>query len=304
MTDRTRADLALLFCTAIWGTTFVIVKDALAHASVFVFLALRFTLAASVLAGPSRKTLVREGPSVLRAGGALGVLLFTGYAFQTLGLERTTASKAGLITGTGVVLVPLLEGLLFRKRVGRWCWAGAFLAFGGMYLLTVPSGAGFDSLATGDFLVGVCAVVFAFHVLYVGRFREGHSSRGLNAVQVGVTAALAVAFIPVAQVAGWEQPRLAWSMGLVGALGITAVGATAVAFTLQLWAQRHTTPTRAANLFSMEPVFAVATSAWLLGERLGPRAMLGGMLVLAGIVVSELKGPVPVAPESAGGSAS
>jgi drug/metabolite transporter (DMT)-like permease len=303
-TDRARADLALLFCTAVWGTTFVVVKDALAHASVFVFLALRFTLAAALLAGPSRAALVREGRPALRAGAALGVLLFAGYAFQTLGLQRTSASNAGLITGAGVVLVPLMQGLLFRRRIGAWSWSGAVVALVGIYFLTIPAGGGVGALRAGDALVGACAVAFALHVLYVGRFRAGHSTRALNAVQVTVTAALAAAFVPAAHLAGLERARLSLTPGLAAALAVTAVGATALAFTLQVWAQRHTTPTRAAILFSMEPVFAVATSAWLLGERLGVRALLGGSLVLAGIVISEIKGPGPIAPESAGASAS
>lgn len=305
MTDRNRADLALLFCTAVWGTTFVVVKDALVHASVFVFLAMRFALATALLAPPARRAIAREGKGAILAGTALGVLLFAGYAFQTLGLERTTASKAGLITGFGVVLVPLLQGLLFGARVSVWVWGGALLALAGMFLLTVPPGAaGLDSLATGDLLVGACAVAFAFHVLYVGKFRAGHSTRALNAVQVAVTAVLAAVAIPIAHATGWEGARLLFTPGLAAALVATAAGATALAFTLQVWAQRHTTPTRAAILFSTEPVFAVATSALVLGERLGGRALAGGGLVLAGILLSELKGPAPVAAESGVGTGS
>jgi len=303
VTDRNRADLALLFCTVVWGTTFVVVKDALAHASVFVFLTMRFTLATALLAPTARRAIAREGKGAILAGTALGVLLFAGYAFQTLGLERTTASKAGLITGFGVVLVPLLQGLLFGARVSVWVWGGALLAFSGMYFLTVPTGsAGLDSLATGDLLVGACAVTFAFHVLYVGKFRAGYSTLALNAIQVAVTAVLAAAAIPIAHATGGEAARLRFTPGLAAALVATAAGATALAFTLQVWAQRHTTPTRAAILFSMEPVFAVATSALVLGERLGARSLAGGALVLAGILLSELKGPAPVAAESGVGT--
>jgi drug/metabolite transporter (DMT)-like permease len=305
VTDRNRADLALLFCTAVWGTTFVVVKDALAHASVFVFLAMRFALATALLAPPARRAIAREGKRAILAGTVLGVLLFAGYAFQTLGLERTTASKAGLITGFGVVLVPLLQGLLFGTRVSAWVWGGALLALSGMYFLTVPpEAAGLESLATGDLLVGACAAAFAFHVLYVGKFRAGHSTRTLNAVQVAVTAVLATVAIPIAHATGWEDARLRVTPGLVAALVATAAGATALAFTLQVWAQRHTTPTRAAILFSTEPVFAVATSALVLGERLGARSLVGGGLVLAGILLSELKGPAPVAAESGIGAGS
>lgn len=299
MRERTRADLALLFCTAIWGTTFVVVKDALSDASVFVFLAVRFALAGVLLAAISRRALAAEGRAAWTRGGLLGVLLFLGFAFQTLGIERTTASKAALITGLAVVLVPLFEGLFFGRAVSRWAWAGAATALAGLFLLTVPAGEGLSGLETGDLLVGGCAVVFAFHILFVGRYREGHSARALNTVQVAITAALAAAAVPLAHAAGWERARVAWTGGLLAALVVTAVGATAVAFTLQVWAQRHTTPSRAALLFSMEPVFAVLTSAVLLGERLGPRALLGGALVLAGILASEFRGAGPVAPESA-----
>lgn len=297
MSLRLKADLALGFCSLIWGATFVVVKEALQDASVFGFLGVRFALATLVMAAIYRARLRTFTRQDFRAGGLIGLFMFGGYAFQTVGLQFTTPSKAGFITGFSVVLVPVFLALFWGRRSKAWVWAGGLAALAGIYLLTVPA-EGVGGLNIGDPLVLVCAVLFTFHIILVGRYTPVHSVAALSLIQVAATAALSLAALPLVQATGWEPVRLAWTGQLAAAVLITAVGATAAAFTIQVWAQQYTTPTHTALLFSLEPVFAALTSYLVLGERLGARALLGAALVFAGILLAELKGPTQAAPES------
>lgn len=295
---RIQADLSLAFCSLIWGATFVLVKDALADASVFVFLAMRFVLAAVTLALIYRAAVRRLDRAAFAAGAALGWFMFSGYALQTIGLQFTTPSKAAFITGSSVVMVPVLHALIGRRRAGLWVWAGAIAALGGLYFLTVPV-AGFGDLNKGDLWVMASAVVWALHILAVGHFSPRHSVGALTFSQVAVSAGFTVLFLPLVSVAGWETPRVTWSTAVIAAVIVTAVGATALAFSIQVWAQKFTTPAHVAILFSLEPVFAALTSVLFYGEHLTGRTLTGAALVLAGILMAELKGPAPAAPEAA-----
>ena len=298
MNRRIQAALSLAFCSLIWGATFVLVKDALAQASVFVFLALRFVLATATLALIYRVAVRRLDRASFAAGAALGWFMFSGYALQTIGLQFTTPSKAAFITGSSVVMVPVLHAFFGRRRAGAWVWAGAIAALGGLYFLTVPA-AGFGDLNKGDLWVMASAVVWALHILAVGHFSPRHSVGALTFTQVAVSAGFTVMFLPLVSVAGWETPHVTWSGSVIAAVIVTAVGATALAFSIQVWAQKFTTPAHVAILFSLEPVFAAFTSVLFYGEHLGGRTVIGAGLVLAGIVMAELKGPAPAAPEAA-----
>ena len=183
MSTRLKADLALATCALVWGATFVLVKNALADASVFAFLAARFVLAALVMAAIFWRSLSRTNTAEIRAGLWLGLFMFGGYAFQTLGLVGTTPSKAAFITGSSVVLVPIFHGIFWRSRIGAAVWAGAGAALAGLYLLTVPR-AGLGQLNGGDLLVGGCAIVFAMHILFVGHFSPKHSVGALNFIKL------------------------------------------------------------------------------------------------------------------------
>jgi drug/metabolite transporter (DMT)-like permease len=299
VSQRLKADAALTLCTVLWGATFVVVKGALNSASVFAFMAVRFTLAALLMAAIFRRALGRLTRAEVWAGAQIGFFMFTGYAFQTRGLISTTPSKAALITGSGVVLVPVLMAVFWGRRINRWVWGGALAALVGLYYLTVPS-AGFTELNKGDILVFVCAVMFALHIIFVGRYSLHHSVGALSFLQVATTAALTLAALPVLAVTGWEPPRLDWNAELVAAVLVTAVLATAVAFSVQVWSQKYTTPAHTAILFSLEPVFAALTSYIVVRERLGRRGLVGAALILAGILLAELKGPTQAAAESPG----
>jgi drug/metabolite transporter (DMT)-like permease len=296
MSQRLRAELALAFCTVLWGSTFVVVKNSLDRSSVFVFLAVRFSLAGLCMAIFGWRALRNLRREEIFAGIRLGFFMFGGYAFQTAGLQYTTASNSGFITGSSVVLVPLILALFWGKRVTLWVYFGTIAAASGLYFLTVPA-SGIAHLNRGDVLTFFAAASYAVHIILVGEYTREHSAAALSVLQVLACAGMAWLTALGAHSIRWQAMRFASSGSLWIGVAICAIFATAIAFSLQLWAQQYTTPSRAAILFTLEPVFAVATSYMVLGERLGLRSLIGATLVLAGILAAELLGP-PAAPES------
>ncbi|MGA8013648.1 MAG: DMT family transporter [Candidatus Acidiferrales bacterium] len=289
LNKRLRADFALAFCALIWGATFVVIKDALADVSVIVYLAMRFSLAAAIMAILYWRSLRKLTVATVWAGAQIGVFMFCGYAFQIFGLKLTTPSKAAFITGSSVVLVPLLLAVFASRRVNHWTWAGSLAALGGLYFLSVPR-EGFSGLNRGDPIVFACAVMFALHFIFIGRHVKHHSVAALSFLQVATTAVLSTLLLPLVTAAGWEQPRLHWTGYLVFAVLLTAIGATVICFSLQTWAQQYASPSHAAILVSLEPVFAAFTSLVFAREHLGGRVLLGAVLIFAGILLAEWKG--------------
>jgi drug/metabolite transporter (DMT)-like permease len=220
----------------------------------------------------------------------IGILMFGGYAFQTAGLAETTPSKAAFITGFSVVLVPVLMAVLWRRRISAWAWAGAFASLAGLYFLTVPR-EGIADLNRGDLLVTGCAVCYAFQIIFIERYSAQHSLAGISFLQVAVTAAFSLAAMPLLAMAHLEALRFHLTSGLIFAVIITAVFTTAIAYPLLVWGQSHTSAANTALILAGEPVFAAITSYIVLHERLGARALFGAGLILAGILVAELKGP-------------
>lgn len=292
-----RADLALLFCALIWGATFVAVKDALTDSSVLVYLAVRFALSAVVMAGVFWRQLRELSLRAIWAGAQIGFFLFGGYVFQTTGLKFTTPSKAAFITGSSVVIVPIILAAFGKRRITMWIWGGALSAFAGLYFLTIPP-EGIGGLNRGDPIVLIGAIMFALHVIFVSRYVAHHSVGALSFVQVATTAALATIFIPVLSAARIEEPHWARTGSLVFAVLITSIGSTVIGFSFQVWAQQYTSPSHTAIFISLEPVFAVLTSWLLAREHFTARILVGAALILTGILLAELKGPTPTAPES------
>ncbi len=279
MRQRLTADAALVAITFIWGSTFVVVKNALPDASTLVFLTLRFALAGGTLLWLARR--VRLDRQLVAGSLVVGSMMFCGYLFQTMGLRLTTPSKSAFITGFSVVLVPVLLGLLFRRFAGWGPAAGVAMAIVGLYLLTMPAGGG--TVNRGDLFTLVAATAFALHIIFIGQYSRSVPPIGLTAGQVLVTFVLALASAP------WAEPAfLRPSPRLLLTIIVTGLLATALAFFAQVWAQQFTTPTHTALIFALEPVFAWLTSWVVLGERLGARAGLGALLILAGIVVAEV----------------
>ncbi len=274
-----KADLALLGNTVIWGVTFVLVKDALHDVSPLVYLALRFTLAAIVLGLVYGRKLKRAS---LRDGAIAGVFLFLGYLFQTTGLQYTSPSKSAFYTSLSIPMVPLLASLVYRSAPKWMEVAGIVVATGGMLLLTTEgSRIVWDR---GSLLSLLCAVAFAGHIVAVGYFAERSSFETIAVMQVTTAALLAAVSIPFL-----EHARLKTSLVVVVAVVVTALLATALAFTVQAWAQQITTSSRTALIYTLEPVWAWITSWALTGERLSAPGALGGLLILGGVLLVELK---------------
>lgn len=280
---RFLADLVLVAVTAVWGWTFVLVKEGISAFPVLPFLAARFGLAALALlpfAGHRLRGLDRPA---LAGGLAMGGWLFIGYLFQTLGLRSTPATVSAFITGLFVVFTPLLGALALGRRPGRAAGAGVVLATAGLAVLTLSEGL---RPGVGEGLTFLCAVAFAAHILATDRASRRADPALLTLVQLTTVTALALALIPLAS----ELPRQL-PAATVKALAVTAFLATAAAFWAQTAMQRYTTPTHTALVFTMEPVFAALAARWLAGELLGLRAYLGGGLICLGMLVAELGDP-------------
>jgi drug/metabolite transporter (DMT)-like permease len=288
MNRPVKADLALVVCSIMWGATFLIVKNALANSSVFVFMAVRFTLGALVMVpiflGALRKTDRRE----LRDGMIIGASLFSGYVFQTWGLVTTTPSKCAFITGSSVAMVPILLMIFWGRRIGAAVWAGVAAAFAGLYLLTVPGGAS-QTLVRGDFLVLTGAMGFALQIIFASLYGARHKGGAIAFLQIATVAAFSLCALPVFSATGLQPARLHWSPAFEIGVAITAVFTTAIAFSVQFWAQQFTTATHAALIFALEPVVTAVTSYCFQGERLGGRALTGAALILAGILLAEIR---------------
>jgi drug/metabolite transporter (DMT)-like permease len=303
-------DLALVAITAVWGFTFVTVKESLAHTTPFVFLTIRFWLAAAVFAAFVRSSRVAPeaaGPAWKRdlavGGSVAGVLFFAGYAFQTEGLALTTASNAGFITGLFVVFTPVLATVLLRRPPHVGGIVGVVSATAGLLLLT---GGWRGHVNTGDLLMVGCALAFAFHIIVLSRYSErvGWAPLALSQMLLmSVATSVAALVFEPASVAGtivgggrflaslWVSPLSAIADlmrdQVTIAILVTAVPATAVALSVQTWAQTHIGPTRTALILILEPVFAGTFAHAILHERLDLAGWIGSGLILTGMLVSE-----------------
>jgi drug/metabolite transporter (DMT)-like permease len=293
MSIQTKADLALLGITFIWGTSFSIVKDAIARIDALEFLALRFLVATLVLVLLFRRDLKRSQRSDLIAAVWIGLLLWVGFTLQVKGLELTTPSKSAFVTGFSVILVPLFEGVLKRRVPSPISLLCAASALAGLYLLT--GARSLQSIDWGIFLTFLCAVGFAVHVIVVGHYAR---SRNLNVLVVGQIGVTAVASTLLSMRNGIPSVHL--SGRIVAAILVTAVLATALAFYTQNWAQKHTLPSRAALIFSMEPVFAALVTYYTLHERWNAQMAFGCGLIFIGIIASEIRSKEKISLEPMG----
>ncbi len=290
MSRSVKAHVLLVLVTFVWGSTFVLIKNALADISPLWFNAVRMVLAAGSLLLIFRKEMRRLTPSALRAGAIVGLFLWLGFEFQTTGLRLTTPSKSAFLTGVSVVLVPVFLAIGWRRMVNRWTASGVLIAFTGLFLLTVPAGAGatdFSSVNRGDLLTMACAVAFALQIIAMGRATARFPFQEIATVEAAVCAVLMLITVPA-----FEHTYARWSPTVIAAIIITGLLNTAAGFAVQAWAQQFTPPTHTALIFSLEPVFAWITSYVLLGERLGSRATFGAVMILGGVLLSELKGNV------------
>jgi drug/metabolite transporter (DMT)-like permease len=270
--------VALVLVTAIWGVTFVQVKDAVEVYPLFAFLAVRFAIATLTLAPLAAGRIRSLDHRGLAAGFGLGGLLALGYALQTAGLARTTVSSTGFITGLCVVLTPVTALVLFRYRIAFSAWLGVALATVGLAMLSgIEAGS-----AAGDALVLGGALAYALQIVLMERYAPDYDPIAFTLAEM---IAAFVGFAAIALALGDLSVPHGWTVW--GALLVTGVFASALAFLVQTWAQRRTSATRTALAFAAEPVFAGLFGYLLAGDRLGALGWTGCAVILAGIVVSE-----------------
>ena len=270
--------LALVLVTAVWGVTFVQVKDAVALYPLFAFLAVRFWIATLTLAVPGLPRVRSLGRPGFVGGAFLGLLLAAGYTLQTAGLERTTVSSTGFITGMYVVLTPLIALVLVRSRIGLPVWGGVALSTIGLAMLSgIHAGS-----VTGDLLVLAAAAVYSLQIVLMERYAPRYDAVAFTFVEM-LAAGVALGVVAVA-LGDLHLPH-GWTVW--GALLVTGVFASALAFLVQTWAQRRTSATRTALAFTMEPVWTAFFGYTLAGDRLGSLGWGGCAVIMAGIVLAE-----------------
>ena len=278
---RPWAEFLLVTVTIFWGGTFPLVKEAITEIPVMAFLWVRFAASSLLLALVAGRGLSRLGRKGIGRGILLGTLLFLSYLFQTWGLAETSSANTGFLTGLNVVWVPLLAGPLLSKPPAAGARIGVILALLGLFLLTWhwPW-----SINIGDAMVIVCSLFVALHVLGLDSLTEGYDGRALTCIQIATMAVWSF-------LGSWFYEPLTfpdrWSNELLIALLITSVFATVYAFWVMTSFQRLTTPTRAALIYSLEPVFAAIASVILLGEQLSALSWFGGSLIVLGMVCAE-----------------
>jgi drug/metabolite transporter (DMT)-like permease len=284
------ADLSLLLVTLIWGTTFVIVQNAIDFLEPFAFNGIRFAIAALLLmiclVSFERKQLQKLNLKLLASGIFIGFWLYLGYVTQTIGLLYTTTSKAGFITGLSVVLVPLFSMFLLKQYPSKNAVVGVLTATIGLFLLTMTD---VTSLNIGDGFVLVCAISFALHITLTGKFSSKYPTLLLTVIQISTVAVLSMVSSFIFE--DWKksfQLDILLSQDVIFALIVTSIFATAVAFFIQTNFQKYTSATRVALIFAMEPVFAaIAGYAWA-NERLSTSALLGCILIFMGMIFAEV----------------
>jgi drug/metabolite transporter (DMT)-like permease len=269
---------ALVVVTAVWGVTFVQVKDAVAIYPLFAFLAVRFAIASCTLAVPGAARVRSLGRSGLAAAARAGALRGAGAARQTAGLERTSVSSTGFVTGMYVVLTPLLALVLFRARIGAAAWVGVGLATVGLALLAGIHGAS----PAGELLVLAGAAVYSLQIVLMERYAPQYDVLAFTLVEMVIAF---VGLLVVAGAAGQLAVPHGWTVW--SALIVTGVFASALAFLVQTWAQRRASATQTALAFSLEPVWAAVFGFTLAGDRLGAVGWLGCAVIMAGIVLAE-----------------
>jgi drug/metabolite transporter (DMT)-like permease len=287
---RFAAEAALIGAALLYGITFPLVHDALDDITPFAYLLGRFGIATLILAPVAVSAFRTAGPDrrmLVRAGLTAGVILFGGYATQTVGLQYTSPSTSAFITGLYVVITPVIESAISRRLPRPPVLAGIVIATVGLYLLT-----GADvHLGRGEMFTLACAVLFAFHIVYIGAYANLLRPSHFTALQIGAVAFLSIA--PTAHEGVGTLTSLA-----VFAVVFTGIACSAVALPLQVWGQRRIPATRAALILLAEPVFA-GIAGYIDGERLGAARLVGGVSILGGIAVSELwpRRPVPTDPD-------
>lgn len=291
--SKYKSEIILIFVTVLWGATFVIVKEALNEISPMLFIAVRFIITALFLL----PFIVRKNFDLksIYPGIILGILLFAGFATQTVGLKFTSATKSGFLTGTSVIMIPLLQILIEKRPPTKGVVLGVIIVMLGITFLS-SGGNSFGTLLQdfgsnfnfGDGLTLVCAFFFALYIIYLDVETKKHNFWVLLFVQIVTTMILAILFSIVFSVTGLEEVKYSYSTKLILAILYTAIFATLITTALMTKYQKNITPTKAGIIYSFEPLFAAIFAFYLLGEKITNFGYLGAGLILFGLLVSEL----------------
>ena len=278
-----RSEAVLIAVTMIWGATFLVVQNALSVSGPLFFVGLRFGTAALAMALIAAPVLRGLTWLEVKAGAMIGIAIFFGYTLQTYGLQYIPSSKSAFITALYVPIVPLLQWLVLRKPPSVTAWTGIAFAFVGLALLAGPDGTAIG-LGLGELLTLLCAVAISAEIILIGGFAGKVDARRVTVVQLAVTSVLALGFMAPL---GEPLPEPSWLLIL------SAVGLGLASAGIQLamnWAQRTVSPTRATLIYAGEPVWA-GIAGRMVGERLPAAALVGAALIVAGVIVSEMKLP-------------
>lgn len=288
-------EIALLFNTLIWGGTFALIKNAFNDISPLLFLGLRFGFAALVFLPFVYSSLKKTNKQTLIAGSILGFFYFTGFAAQSAGLNITTATKSGFITGTFVVFIPILQLIIERRKPKWFNLFSVMLVLVGLIMLSSKGENVLEFLSQlgndfnlGDLLTLLCALLFAFQVVYVDVFTKKYDYLPMVFIQLLITGLGGFILSYLFSVTSLEPIKLTISNNLIFAILYTSIFASIIATIIQLKFQKNVSPTKAGIIFSIEPIFAAVFAYFLLNEKISNFGLMGCVLIFIGVVVSEV----------------
>jgi drug/metabolite transporter (DMT)-like permease len=286
---------ALLLNTLIWGGTFALIKNAFNDISPLLFLGIRFSLATLILLPFVFSRLKITNRKTIFAGIILGLFYFSGFATQSLGLNITTATKSGFITGTFVIFIPILQLIIERRKPKWYNLVSVFLVLIGLIMLSSKGDNVFDFIKQlgadfnfGDLLTLVCALLFAFQVVYVDVYTKKYDYLPMVFVQLLIAGLGGFIFSFIFSVSGLETVRFVVNLNVISSILFTAIFASILATVIQLKYQKIVTPTKAGIIFSIEPIFAAIFAYFLLSEKISNFGLVGCVLIFFGLIVSEI----------------
>jgi len=286
---------ALLIVTLFWGATFVIVKESLSDISSMLFIAFRFAIAGILFTPFIFKKHIKFTSSAVISGGLLGLLLFGGFATQTVGLKYTLVTKSGFITGSSVVMIPIFQTIIEKRLPTKGAILGTAFVFVGILFLSSGGNSIFTFLETlgsnfnfGDFLTLICAVFFALYVVYLDIISKKYDFWLLIFMQIAVTGILSFVAAFLFGVSNIEPLKINFSNNLIFGLLYTSIFATLITTALQTKYQKLISPTKAGIIFSFEPLFAALLAFFVINERISTLGLFGGLLIFVGLLTSEL----------------
>jgi drug/metabolite transporter (DMT)-like permease len=295
MINKYKGESALIITTVIWGATFAIIKTALHSISPMMFLTLRFTTAAIILFPFVFKKLKKLNSYAVKGGLILGFLYFGGFAAQTIGLQYTSATKSGFITGTFIIFTPFFQIIMEKKMPGKGNVIGIALVILGLLFLFSKGTHYFDlfhefgsNFNIGDVLTFICAFFYALYIVYLDIISKKVDFMPLVFMQVAFTAVGAILFGIVFQLSGVNQTSFIINKDVIIAVLYTSLLATIITTTLQTKYQKYTTPSKAGIIFSLEPIFAAIVAYFLLSEKISNFGYIGCIFIFCGLLISEM----------------